>query len=595
VGRSVSGKRVERRLAAVLAADVAGYSRLMGADEVGTARALREHRIVTDTLVAEHGGRLVKSTGDGVLLEFASVVDAVECAVSIQAVMAERNEGVPVDRRLLFRIGINLGDILIEGDDILGDGVNVAARLEGIADPGGIYISASAYDQVRGKVAVEFTDLGDQILKNIARPVRAYAARLAHQSLTSAPLSHSTERHSLPFPPDKPSIAVLPFQNMSGDPEQEYFADGMVEDIITSLSRLKSLLVIARNSSFTYKGKAVDIKQVGRELGVRYVLEGSVRRGGERLRITGQLIETSTGSHIWADRWDCGLADIFEAQDEITARIQNAIGVALNTNEARQVSRAGRNIQAWQLRVQAWEGFYRWDREGLLRGVELAREAIRLEPKESDAYVAAGSCLYSLALSGWVPSGRETIAEAVTLLTRAVNLDPENAMACTMLGVSLLAVGRPDEAVSQVARGSELAPGSYYGAVGSGIVLGYCGRPLESIISLDTALRVSPRDPRIYATYQSKCAPLFALDRYEDVVNAAQRVMRFLPEWPEALTMQAAALAMLRQVPEARRVVEGLLKLDARYSVKRALSRHPYRNAEDRDKLSKALVEAGLS
>jgi adenylate cyclase len=567
----------------------------MGLDEVGTARTLREHRKVTDALVAKHGGRLVKATGDGVLLEFPSVVDAVECSVAVQAVMAQRNEGIPADRRMLFRIGINLGDILIEGDDILGDGVNIAARLEGIAEPGGICLSASAYDQVRGKVAVEFTDLGELTLKNIARSVHVYAVRSAHQFAAPAPPSHSTEQQVLSLP-DKPSIAVLPFQNMSGDPEQEYFADGMVEDIITSLSRLKSLLVIARNSSFTYKGKVVDIKQVGRELGVRYILEGSVRRGGNRLRITGQLIETSTGSHLWADRWDCGLADIFDAQDEITARIQNAISGVLNKNEARQVSRAGRNIQAWQLRIQAWEGFYRWDREALLRGLERAREAVRLEPQESDGYAAAGSCLYSLALSGWTTApGLEAMTEAVMLLTRAVNLEPENAMACTMLGVCLLAVGRPDEAVSQVTRGSELAPGSYYSAVGSGIVLGYCGQPLEALDFFDTAIRVSPRDPRIYATYQAKCAPLFALDRYEDVVSAAQRVMRLLPEWPEALTMQAAALVRLGRVPEARRVVESLRKLDERYSVKRALGRHPYRKVADRDKLGNALIVAGLS
>ena len=286
--------RVGRRLSAIVAADVAGYSRLMGLDEVGTARVLREHRVVSDALVAKHGGRIVKTTGDGVLLEFPSVVDAVECAVAVQAVMAERNEGVPADRRMLFRIGINLGDILIEGDDILGDGVNIAARLEGIAEPGGICISSSAYDQVRGKVAVEFTDLGEQRLKNIDRPIRLYAARSASDSRRDQAALHQASLQTggqvLPLP-DKPSIAVLPFTNMSGDPEQEYFADGMAEDIITSLSRLKSLFVIARNSSFTYKGKTVDIKQVGQELGVRYVLEGSVRRAGDRLRITGQLIE----------------------------------------------------------------------------------------------------------------------------------------------------------------------------------------------------------------------------------------------------------------------------------------------------------------
>src|SRR6186997_2444071 len=317
--------RVGRRLAAIVAADVAGYSRLMGLDEVGTARTLREHRVVTDALVEKHGGRLVKSTGDGVLLEFPSVVDAVEYAVAVQAVMAQRNEGIPADQRMLFRIGINLGDILIEGDDILGDGVNIAARLEGIAEPGGICISSSAYDQVRGKVRVEFADLGELWLKNIDRPVRAHAVKSSVRGIVAADvLSSHPDRKPLPLP-DKPSIAVLPFQNMSGDPEQEYFADGMVEDIITALSRFKSLFVIARNSSFTYKGKAVDIKQVGRELGVRYVLEGSVRKAAGKVRITGQLIDAATGTHLWADRFERDLTDIFALQDEVTVAVVSAV------------------------------------------------------------------------------------------------------------------------------------------------------------------------------------------------------------------------------------------------------------------------------
>ena len=306
-----------------MAADVVGYSRLMGIDEVGTARALREHRKVADALVAKHGGRIVKTTGDGVLLEFPSVVDAVECAVAVQAVMAQRNEGIPQDRRMLFRIGINLGDILIEGEDILGDGVNVAARLEGIAEPGGICISASAYDQVRGKVAVEFTDLGEQSLKNIDRPVRVYAATPSSHLGTVAPQaasSHPEVQKPLTLP-EKPSIAVLPFQNMSGDPEQEYFADGMVEEIITALSRNKRLFVIARNSTFMFKGKAIDIKQAARDLGVRYVLEGSVRKSATRIRITGQLIDAASGAHLWADRYDGALEDVFDLQDQVASSV----------------------------------------------------------------------------------------------------------------------------------------------------------------------------------------------------------------------------------------------------------------------------------
>ena len=285
--------RVGRRLAAIVAADVAGYSRLMGLDEVGTARILREHRKITDAVVAEHGGRLVKTTGDGVLLEFPSVVDAVECCVAVQAVMVQRNDGIPQERRMLFRIGINLGDILIEGDDILGDGVNVAARLEGIAEPGGICISSSAYEQVRGKVPVDFTDLGEQTLKNIARPIRAYAVGPSENA-----------RQTDPPPSSAPhlSIVVLPFVNIGGDPEQEYFVDGVTESLTTDLSRISGAFVIARNTAFTFKGKAVDVKKLRRELNVRYVLEGSVQRAGNRLRVNVQLIDAETGNHLWAGR-----------------------------------------------------------------------------------------------------------------------------------------------------------------------------------------------------------------------------------------------------------------------------------------------------
>jgi TolB-like protein len=323
--------RVGRRLAAIVAADVAGYSRLMGLDEVGTAWTLREHRKVTDALVVKHGGRLVKTTGDGVLLEFPSVVDAVECAVAVQAVMAERNQGAPEDLRMLFRIGINLGDILIEGDDILGDGVNVAARLEGIAEPGGICVSSSAYEQVRGKVSVDFTDLGEQTLKNISRPIRAYAVGLSANAHQTASLPPSAPRLSL---------VVLPFANIGGDPEQDYFVDGVTESLTTDLSRIHGAFVIARNTAFTFKGKAIDVKKLGRELNVRYVLEGSVQRGGKRLRVNVQLVDAETGNHLWAERFDKPVADLFDMQDEIVSRLANALDAELISAEARRAERS---------------------------------------------------------------------------------------------------------------------------------------------------------------------------------------------------------------------------------------------------------------
>jgi len=342
--------RVGRRLSAIVAADVAGYSRLMGLDETGTARILREHRVIADAVVAKHGGRIVKTTGDGLLIEFPSVVDAVECAVAVQTVMAERNEGVPQDRRMLFRIGINLGDILIEGDDILGDGVNVAARLEGIAEPGGICISSSAYDQVRGKIDVEFTDLGEQSLKNIARPVRTYAVMRNGLGLNK-------QHGAVPHTPSAPrlSIVVLPFANIGGDPEQDYFADGVTESLTTDLSRIAGSFVIARNTAFTFKGKATDVKQVGRELNVRYVLEGSVQRGGNRLRVNVQLIDAETGNHLWAERFDKPVVDLFDMQDEIAAHVARQLDTALIAAEARRA--ANRHYPTQQTSIfKVWRG-----------------------------------------------------------------------------------------------------------------------------------------------------------------------------------------------------------------------------------------------
>jgi len=309
--------RIERRLAAILAADVVGYSRLMEEDEAGTAQALREHRAAADPLVAEHGGRIVKTTGDGALIEFGSVVGAVQCAIALQRLMTQRNAGIDEIRRMDLRIGVHIGDVLVEGDDIIGDGVNIAARLEGIAEPGGICISEDAFRQVRGKVGTEFDDIGEQSLKNIAQSLRVYRVRLgsaAEPAATALPL------------PVKPSLAVLPFQNLSGDPEQEYFADGMVEEIITALSRIRRLSVIARESSFTYKGQSLDVKQVGRELGARYVLEGSVRKGGGRVRITTQLIDALTGANLWADRFDGLLEDVFDLQEQVAISVAGIIG-----------------------------------------------------------------------------------------------------------------------------------------------------------------------------------------------------------------------------------------------------------------------------
>src|SRR5438105_4445746 len=374
-------ERVERRLAAILAADVAGYSRLMGEDEEGTLAALKAiRRELSDPKIAEHRGRIVKTTGDGFLIEFASVVDAVRCGVEWQREMALRNDGVPKERLIELRIGINLGDIIIDDHDIFGDGVNIAARLEALAEPGGICVSRVVRDQVRDKVEFGFEDLGEQQVKNIARPVHVYRIAVAERAVAKPPL---------PLP-DKPSLAVLPFQNMSGDPEQEYFADGMVEEITTAISRLPWLFVIARNSSFTYKGRAVDVKQVARELGVRYVLEGSVRKGGNRVRITGQLIDTATGAHIWADRFDGALDDIFELQDQVASSVVGAIEPRLRQSEIERASRKPpESVDAYDLFLRALGQLHHMRKESWSEAICLAQQALDIDPHYAPAAALA--------------------------------------------------------------------------------------------------------------------------------------------------------------------------------------------------------------
>jgi adenylate cyclase len=364
-----------RRLAAILAADVAGYSRLMGADEEGTLELLKAlRRELLDPKIAEHCGRIVKTTGGGLLVEFASVVDAVRCAVEVQRAMANRNAGAPAEKRIEFRFGIHQGDILVEDGDIFGDGVNLAARLEGLAEPGGICVSGRVRADAAGKVDVAFDDLGEQSLKNIARPVRVYRVRLGEAPETNTPAA------ALALP-DKPSIAVLPFANMSGDPEQEYFADGMVEEIITALSRIRWLFVIARNSSFTYKGRAVDVKQVGRELVVRYVLEGSVRKGGNRVRITAQLIDATSGAHLWADRFDGLLEDVFELQDKVAISVAGVIEPTLRQSEIERARRKRPDsLDAYDLYLRALPCAVAAMPEDADKALPLLGKAIELEP-----------------------------------------------------------------------------------------------------------------------------------------------------------------------------------------------------------------------
>src|SRR5262245_56685022 len=429
--------KVPRRLAAILAADVAGYSALMGADEAGTVRSLKEHQAVVLPMIKEHGGRIIDTAGDGILAEFASVVNAAESAVAIQRTMVERNAGLEEARRMRFRIGINQGDIVFDDTRVYGDGVNVAARLESLAEPGGICISRKVYEEVTGKLQVAFVDLGEQQLKNIAQPVRVY--RISGEQLA---VVRASAKPALALP-DKPSIAVLPFTNMSGDPEQEYFADGMVEDITTGLSRFRWLFVIARNSSFTYKGRAVDVKLVGRELGVRYLLEGSVRKSANRIRIAGQLIEASSGKHLWAERFEGAIEDVFELQDQVTARVVWAIAPRLQQAEIERARRKPTDsLDAYDLLLRGWANAHKWTREGNEEALRLFYKAIELDPDFSAAYAAAADCFSRRKGSGWVIDQEQEVAEARRLARRAVQLGKDDASVLGLAGHALAYVSK---------------------------------------------------------------------------------------------------------------------------------------------------------
>ena len=424
--------RAERRLVAILAADIAGYSRLMGIDEEATLRALKGHRkALIDPSIAGHRGRIVKTTGDGMLVEFASAVDAVRCAVEVQRGMIERSAQMPAEQRIEFRVGINVGDIIVDGDDIFGDGVNVAARLEALCEPGGLCISRVARDHIRDKLAFPFADLGEQMVKNIARPIRAFGltaksiAALSAENLPRSAISaEPTPIEPKPLAlPDKPSIAVLPFQNMSGDPEQEYFADGMVEEIITALSRIRWLFVIARNSSFTYKGKSVDVKQVGRELGVRYVLEGSVRKAGNRVRITGQLIDAISDAHLWADHFDGSLEDVFDLQDKVAISVAGVLEPALYAAEVRRsAQRPTNDLTAYDLYLRAREDTRSWERQRVLRALALAGQALERDPRYGPALALAAGCHSYLYQNGWTDDLEATRRHGLDLARQAIHV-----------------------------------------------------------------------------------------------------------------------------------------------------------------------------
>jgi TolB-like protein len=582
-------ERVERKLAAILAADVVGYSRLMGADEAGTARVLREHRAAVDPIVASHGGRIVKTTGDGVLLEFPSIVAAVECAVAVQKIMAERNAAVPQDRQMLFRIGINLGDVLIDGNDILGDGVNIAARLEGIAEPGGICISESSYQQVRDKLAIRFEDIGEQQLKNIARPVHVYRVPLGGTPAKEGP--------TLALP-DKPSIAVLPFQNMSGDPEQEYFADGVVEEIITALSRFRSLFVIARNSSFTYKDRAVDVKQIGRDLGARYVLEGSVRKAANRVRITGQLIDTLTGMHLWADRFEGTLEDIFNLQDQVTASVVGAIAPKLEQAEIERAKRKPtERLDAYDYFLRGLASYYQLtSRKANAEALRLFTRAIELDTEFASAYAMAALCYVEHKVNGWVTNPANELAETARLAQRAVELGRDDALALSTAGVGLAYVVRDlDTGLALIDRALALNPNLAGAWHWGGYARLWLGEPDVAIERFARAMRLSPLDPRMSSMRSAMAYGHFFAGRYDEASSWAASALLEAPDYHHALRISAASNALAGRLEQAQKAVAQLRQLDPVLRVSNLRDiQGPYRRPQDQPRYEEGLRQAGL-
>ena len=551
--------RTQRRLAAILAADVVGYSRLMGEDESGTLNALNVHRTeFVHPTVAEHGGRIVKLMGDGVLVEFPSVVDAVECAVVIQRGMAERNAGTSDSKRIAFRIGINLGDIIIDGDDIYGDGVNIAARLEGLAEPGGVCISDIVHQSIDGKLDLRFADMGPQRVKNIAKPVRAY--RL---SVSGTPTPHS----DAPKVTDKPSIAVLPFSNMSNDPDQEYFSDGITEDIITALSRIRQFFVIARNTTFTYKGRSVDVPAVARELGVRYVLEGSVRKAGNRIRITGQLIDGDTGNHIWAERYDRDLEDIFELQDEITQTVVGAIEPELVLAErARAKSKPAENLAAWDFYQRGMSVI--WDRENhgnltpktLEISKQLFERAIERDPKFADAYAGLAMCYFYILIFGFSEDRAADREQGLLAGRNAATYDSDNALARSGLGYIHMARGEQDLAIHHCGAAVEINPSGFHERIGLAMALIWSGQSEQALPHLKMSLRLSPRNPSMGPVLVRFAEAYFQLGDYEKSVDYATQALLRLETGILGNCVKTSALAHLGRQDEAVEALNELLR-----------------------------------
>jgi len=583
----VAEERVRRRLAAILATDVAGYSRLMGADEEGTLARLKALRSeLLDPKATAYGGRIVKTTGDGALIEFPSAVDAVNHAIDVQRSMARRNVDLDNKTRIELRMGINVGDVIVDGEDIFGDGVNVAARLEPLAEPGGICISGTVYDQVRGRVEAPFKDLGEQLLKNIAEPVRVFAlAPEAEKSDTGATATEAIFR--------RPAVAVLPFENLSGDPGQEFFADGLTEDLITALSQWRSFPVIARNSTFAYKGQSPDIRKVGEELGARYVIEGSVRKSGRRLRVTAQLINTDTGHHVWAERYDRDIEDFFELQDEITQQISAVIAPELDRAEQhRMVGKRPESLDAWECYQRGMSLWLMLKKDENAKARALFERAIELDPNFVPPYVGYVRAYYVDARLGYAKADRDKAMQAAT---RAIELDKDDALANYALGLIYILDRDHEAAISELEYAIQLNPSFVSPHALLGHALSSSGRAEEAIPHFEQAIRLNPHDPLIGLNYARMARAYLHLHKHEEAVKWAQQGRRRRHSFNWSLpSLLASALAHLGRLDEARRAVEEMNELEPGITVEFARAHTPVTDTAYVDHYLDGLRKAGL-
>jgi len=616
----------KRKLTAILSADVKGYSRLMGEDDKATVRTITAYREVITEIVQKHRGRVVDSPGDNILAEFASVIDAVGSAVEIQEELETRNAELPEDRKMEFRIGINLGDVIQEGERIYGDGVNVAARVESLADPGGICVSGTVFDQIESKLPLGYEYLGEQSVKNISKPVRIYKALMDPEAVgkvigekraeprrgqrvalavvtvlllivgglliwrvASPPLEvASVEKMAFPLP-DRPSIAVLPFDNLSQDPKQEYFSDGLTEEIISTLSKVPKLFVIARNSTFTYKGKPVKVQQVAEELGVRYVLEGSVRRAGDKIRITAQLIDALSGNHLWADKYDRNLDDIFAIQDEITKRIITAMQVKLTEGEqARAVARGTDNLEAYLKHLQANELLHQINIESNALARQLAEEAIALDPEYAMAYKALGQSHMLDIWLGTTKSRKASMAKAMELVHKAIVLDDSFAEAHALLGYLYTMTRQYDKGIAEAEKAVALNPNSAESHMRLGKTLSFAGRWEKSIPEYKKAIRLNPIPRNIY--FYSLGLSYCYKGQYEEAIEWCEKAIREAPDSLYARIMMTVVYSQSGRLDEARAQAAEVLRIQPKFTVKRGA----YKRKEDTDRFVSALYKAGL-